>query len=181
MIKTWNTILLQMAVLKSNHPRVLASILLAVLVGDLGLVLRNGLLGDGLIQISYDSLHRLSKQPALTNSPVVIVYLDLPSYLQLAHNPAQPWPRKLHAQLLRRLSADEVHAVVFDVVFSGPGTDATADEALAASIRESGRVVLAAEYNNDASHVMDATQPWTRTHSVVRPHEPFVRASVGSG
>ena len=65
-----------------------ATALLAAVV-DLALIQAN----DGLVRASYDSLHNVKRSsPALTNSPVVIVYLDLGEH----HDPAKPWPRGLH-------------------------------------------------------------------------------------
>src|SRR5436190_24334559 len=91
----------------SNRPRLLAAAGLAVLTAILGLLLLspNGLVGNGLVQASYDTLHRLAGEESLSNCPVVIVYLDLQSYRALAIDPKQPRPRELNARLLERLTA----------------------------------------------------------------------------
>ena len=128
----------------AKHPRLVASLLLTACVAVIGLVLLNS---GALAPSSYDSLHQLSpgKAGALTNSPVVLVYLDLNSFNVLTQDPTRPWPRRLHAQLLRKLTAAGARAVVFDVVFSAPSDDAAADDDLAAALRESGHAILAGE------------------------------------
>ena len=162
---------------QDNRSRFLAALALAVLVALLGLVLRvpDGPLGDGLVRASYDSLHVLNgtRTVALAESPVVIVYLDLNSFKARAFDPAHPWPRNMHAQLLRELKAAGARAVVFDIIFSDAGPDATADRALAEGIRANGRVILAGELNDDASHVTSQDQPWTRLTKVAPPFDQF--------
>ena len=85
-------------------------------------------LGEGVVHASYDALHQLrgANPVELNNSPVVIVYLDLHSYTERNLDPAKPWPRELHAQLLRRLKAAGAKATVFDIVFSSAGPNAAA-------------------------------------------------------
>src|SRR5690349_13883555 len=87
--------------------------------------------GSWFTKSSYDMLHRLCvRAAALTNSPVMVVYLDLESYLHERQDPADRWPRDLHAQLVRRLSAAGARAIVFDILFSG-AADERSDAALA--------------------------------------------------
>ena len=57
--------------------------------------------------------------------------------------PEWPWPRRLYAELVRRLDAAGASVIAFDIDFSTP-RDAADDAALAAAIADSGRVVLAA-------------------------------------
>jgi len=163
----------------------LAALALAVIVGLLGLALRapDGPLGDGLVRGSYDSLHILigGRTDALADSPVVIVYLDLNSFRAQGMNPLQPWPRTLHAQLLRKLKTAGALAVVFDIIFSDVGLDASADRDLAEAIRDNGQVVLAAELNDDASHVTGLDQPWTRTMKVLPPVDQFATNAASWG
>ena len=61
--------------------RSIAAIVLFMVVGGLGIGLRETTSPweDGLGQTSYDLLHRLKGQAWLDLSPVVVVYLDLPS------------------------------------------------------------------------------------------------------
>ncbi len=170
---------------QKSRSRLLASFALAVLVALLGLALRasDGPLGDGLVRASYDSLHVLngSRLAVLADSPIVIVYLDLNSFKSMKLDPAQAWPRDLHAQLLRRLKSAGARAVVFDIIFSNAGPDVAADRAFAESMHENSRVILAGELNDDASHVTSQDQPWTRTTAVSPPLDPFATNAGGWG
>jgi signal transduction histidine kinase len=102
-----------------------------------------------LARTSYDWLHRLAPAPTLdrASSPVVLVYLDLQSHLQLRQNPAERWNRELHAELVRRLTEAQARAIVFDIVFDTPWPDPAVDHRLAEAFRAHGRVILAAEHH----------------------------------
>lgn len=134
-----------------------------------------------LAQSSYDSLHRLSGETWLADSPVVIVYLDLPSCEKLSLDPLRPWPRALHAQLLRRLTSEGARAVIFDVVFSGMGPIAEADDAFADAIRKNGRVILAAECNYESSHATSDESVRVLSHTIQPPYERFRREAAATG
>ncbi|TAL06033.1 MAG: CHASE2 domain-containing protein, partial [Verrucomicrobia bacterium] len=151
---------------------------LAALVAILGFLFRERFVGD-----SYDALHSFTGQPsgALSNSPVVIVYLDLNSFAALQHDPARPWPRELHARLLRQLTADGAKAVVFDIVFSGAGADPVTDSELAQAIRESGRTILAGEASGKISHQTGDENVWLRASKVVPPLAWFATNAVAWG
>lgn len=73
---------------------------------------------------------------------VVIVGIDRESANLLAVSaPAEQWPRRLHAELIRRLHEAGAELVGFNVFFSGSQPEDDAE--LAAAMRESGAVVLA--------------------------------------
>src|ERR1700686_3714442 len=62
----------------------------------------------------------------------------------VAHNPPSieqigvwPWPRRLHADLLRRLDSAGVRDVVFDVDFSSP-SDPASDRAFVEALESAG-------------------------------------------
>ncbi|HMR33167.1 MAG TPA: adenylate/guanylate cyclase domain-containing protein [Geminicoccaceae bacterium] len=74
--------------------------------------------------------------------PIVVVAIDEPSFTELGRR--WPWPRELHAGLIDALTDAGAAAIGFDVVFAEPST-ASDDQALAAAIGRSGRVVLAAD------------------------------------
>ena len=177
--------LVEMGILKANRSRAVAALILFILVAVLGIGLRNASnpLSDELAQNSYDCLHIFNswQQDPPTNSPVVIIYLDLPSYLHERKDPTQPWPRQLHAQLLRRLKAAGARAVMFDIVFGAAGPDPASDTAFAEAIHDQGNVILAAEFNNSASHSTTADQPWTRTTTLLPPFGPFASAAARWG
>lgn len=167
--------------LASHGSRCVAALALTVLIAVPGwiLLVPEGPLGDGLVRLSYDSLHRIGPQPE-TKSGVIIVYLDLPSYLDLHQNPADPWSRELHAKLVKRLTAAGARAVIFDIVFDGP-SDPSADQALAAALRENGRVVLAAEYNEKRSHITSESEVGGRVHKLQPPYALLADAAAGWG
>lgn len=87
--------------------------------------------GDNLL---YDSLIRFS--PAKEDAHVVIVAIDAPSLAQIG---AWPWPRAIHADLIRTLSSARPAAIGYDVLFVEPHAD---DPDLAAAMRASKRVLL---------------------------------------
>ncbi|MBI1177305.1 CHASE2 domain-containing protein [bacterium] len=168
---------------KSTRLRLIASMTLAVGVAGIGLLLlRNAWLPATLWQhASYDTLHSIGGTDLATidNAPVVVVYLDLNSYIERDLDPAKPWPRDLHAQLLRRLNAAGARAVVFDIVFGAKGPDARADRALAEAIGDRSNVILAAEYNDKTSVVTDNDNDGGKIRSVGRVYSLF--SSVASG
>lgn len=165
-----------------KRTRVLLSGTLVALVALIGLLLRSPL-GQGLANASYDSLHSLSilGRPPFDDSRVVIVYLDLASFLSEHRDPAERWPRDLHARLLKRLTADGARAVVFDFIFDSPGPSTDADDAFAAAIRANGRVILAAEHNNKISHVSSAEVDGARLTRLTLPLDKFAQAAAGWG
>ena len=72
---------------------------------------------------------------------VAIVSIDRESArkLSVSDNPEQ-WPRRLHAEVIRRLQAAGAELIGFNIFFSTPQPQD--DEAMAAAMRESGTVVL---------------------------------------
>jgi two-component system, cell cycle sensor histidine kinase and response regulator CckA len=166
----------------AHRTRLLASLALAALVALLGLALQTQL-GDTLINASYDSLHSFASLPQKTfdDPRVVIVYLDFASFLREHQDPAQRWPRELHAKLLRRLTTDGARAVVFDFIFDSPGAKPEADAAFADTIRENGRVILAAGHDNKISHETSVEVVWTRMTQPSLPRAIFANAAAGWG
>src|SRR5512143_714943 len=122
------------------RPRKLAAAGLAVLLMAVSLWLLSprSRLSASLVRASYDWSQVLLPEPEFTNASVVIVYLDLDSYLRERQNPTEPWSRALHARLLRRLTAAGAKAVVFDIVFSEADTNAAADREFIEALRANG-------------------------------------------
>lgn len=149
-------------------------------VAGLWLLLPRGAQDGLLVRASYDASAILDPGSgrAVDSSPVVLVYLDLESYLRERLSPSEPWPRGMHARLLDRMTAAGARAVVFDIVFSGPGPDPDSDAALVAAIRNNGRVWLAAERNQ---WDQDTGTSAVAGQSVVLPHRPFLEAAAGWG
>ena len=89
---------------------------------------------------TFDVLVTLTA-PRRTELPVVVLAIDEPTFQELQQ--AWPFPRSLHAALLRRLHDEGAAAVGMDIVFADPSTEAE-DAALAQAIAQAAPVVLAA-------------------------------------
>jgi len=161
------------------------ALVLGGLLALLGLVLRQpgGWTGDALTRLSYDTLHQMggTHRAALDDCPVIIVYLDLNSFKLRGLDPSQPWPREMHAGLLQRLTEAGARAVIFDIIFGEPGAEATADREFAAAMQRNGRVILAGESNEDASHATKADEVWGRLSTVLPPAELFATNAAAWG
>ncbi len=117
----------------------------ALLAAACGLLLHEFKLGTGLEHASYDLLTVSRGDVAIQEA--VVVYMDEESHRRLGQSWLSGWDRALHARLINRLTAAGARAIVFDVVFSDPNpARAAADEELANAIKDSGRVILAADY-----------------------------------
>jgi two-component system cell cycle sensor histidine kinase/response regulator CckA len=136
---------------------------------------------SALTRASYDSYFAWLglNLPPPTNSPVVVVYLDIESHLSQHQDPNHPWPRELYAQMIRRLKALGARVVVFDVVFDSVGTNVAANAALRDAIADHGRVILAGELRAESSD--GGRAEWGRTTKIVIPIEEFRRAAAGWG
>lgn len=82
---------------------------------------------------------------------------------------------------MQRLTAAGARVIVFDIVFSGSGANPDADRAFANAIRDNGRVVLAAEYNNKSSTATVDKHEWARLGLVEPLYEPFANAAAAWG
>lgn len=93
---------------------------------------------------------------------VVVVAMDEESYRTLDVPMDRPWPRSLHAQLVRRLAELGARRIVFDVLFYGPGSDPVATAELAEALRTV-PVFLGAEASTRVVHgqaVTDFLEPF---------------------
>ena len=116
------------------------SILMVMLLLALGLGWQNGL--GRLDQTLYDKFVSANGREA--RSDIVIVAIDDFSLAQLG---SWPWPRKLHAQLIEKISQGKPRLVGLDVVLSEPEPaqadgSRPGDLALQRTLRESRRTVL---------------------------------------
>jgi PAS domain S-box-containing protein len=160
-----------------------AGVIGALLALSVGLFLLhfNSRLGTLLVRASYDWSFDLSffGHAAIQDSDVVIVYMDEKSHRDLGQPFNRPWDRALHAKLIDRLTADGARAVIFDVLFTDPGPDPMADEALARAIKDNGRVILAAE-NQPARQAIGSREVVT-SWTLNLPFAPFAKAAAGWG
>lgn len=70
---------------------------------------------------------------------IVIVAIDEPSMAEIKQQ--WPWPRSLHAQLIRQLHKAGAKVIGFDILFAEP-SQSEQDQALADAMREANNVVL---------------------------------------
>jgi len=126
--------------LKAHWRSALAGAGLCVVLGVLLLFV-----GGWPVYLSYDLLFLLPKPPPPDSA--VIIYLDDQSFKELGQTNTANWDRNFHARLLDRLTEDQSRLIVFDVVFSEPGTP-EANTNLARAIERNGKVVLAAALNH---------------------------------
>jgi CHASE2 domain-containing sensor protein len=136
-----------------------------------GLLLWGTPLGDAWVNSSYDYLFRFGAR-SVTNR-IVLVLMDDESMEQLHQKRGLPWDRALHAQLLKKLAADQSSLVVFDIHFKSEQTPET-DFALADEIRQHGRVVLMADIHDPRHPGLDSASVWP-------PQELFLKAAAGCG
>jgi adenylate cyclase len=126
---------------KGRHLAAVTGVLMAA---GCGLVLHELRLGLGLVRSSYDLLHVWRGDKPVTEA--VVVCLDEASHRILGQPQNAPWDRSLHARLIDRLTQAGARAIVFDVVFSDVNSNnPVGDERLATAIKQSGRVLLAAD------------------------------------
>src|SRR4249920_1281898 len=81
---------------------------------------------------------RFAWQSRPASGDIVIVAIDAASIDKIA---VWPWPRQLHADLLRRLQQADVQDVAFDVDFSTP-SDASSDRNFAEALQSAGGSVV---------------------------------------
>jgi len=109
----------------------------------IALVLIAGLLAISGALVSFDNLYYdlgryLSFKPAPDN--IVIVAIDEASLNDIGR---WPWSRKLHSELVNKLSAEKARVIGLDVVFTESDRSAPeADQLLAKAIAQAGNVVL---------------------------------------
>ncbi|MFP3867620.1 MAG: CHASE2 domain-containing protein [Desulfobacteraceae bacterium] len=126
--------------------------------------------GQSLEYLGLDFCYRM--RPYAPSPPeLLIVGIDELSFQQVQQ--AWPWPRRLHAQAVRRLAASGARLIVFDIVFADP-TNPEDDQLFAEAIREAGNVILSqtlihAEYANFIQRIL------------VNPLEPLRYSAHGLG
>ncbi len=134
--------------------------------------------GSALVRASYDSALVLRGPVAASPRwPVALVYLDLRTFTQTGQNPSAPLDRRLHAQLVRRLTAAGARAVIFDILFESPSPGADPD--FAAALRENGRTFLGAEWHRSEHDRGDVAA--VRQRSEILPTPALLDAAAGHG
>ncbi|HAB17795.1 MAG TPA: hypothetical protein DCE44_15245, partial [Verrucomicrobiales bacterium] len=110
----------------------------ALLTAALGVVASLSTLFSGP---SYDLSYLF--RPQVTPEQVIIVEMDEPSMKKLKQDDESIWDRRLHAQVLAQLHADQAKAVCFDVLFQFK-TQPGADGGLCESLKRNGPAILSA-------------------------------------
>jgi diguanylate cyclase (GGDEF)-like protein/PAS domain S-box-containing protein len=123
---------------KHYRPHILVAIVLAV-------VLLSGW-HAGLRNVLADL--RFAWQSQQASGDVVVIAIDAPSIEKIG---VWPWPRRLHAELLRRLEGAGVNDVALDVDFSTP-SDPASDQAFVEALRGAGGSVVLPSFKQPGSN-----------------------------
>jgi signal transduction histidine kinase len=125
--------------LKLQTPSLLPTTLVAVVAFGLTLIFVNVSLFSLMELKGLDLLFAL-RGPLSPPDPIVIVAIDEPSMAQIGRQ--WPWPRSLHAQLVRQLNKAGAKVIGFDILFSEPSSDPAEDQDFARALQETKNVVL---------------------------------------
>lgn len=101
-----------------------------------------GLIGFGEIAEDYLRTVRNTLHPHRASGELVIIKIDDASLREYGN---WPWPRRLHGQLVDRLTLAGAHRIFFDILFDYRG-NAGDDRILADAIRRSGKVTLGTRF-----------------------------------
>ena len=160
--------------LKHYRPHIFVVVALAIVLSS-GL---HGVLRNALADLRFASEQRQA------SGDIVVVAIDAPSIDQIG---VWPWPRRLHADLLRRLDRAGVRDVVFDVDFSSP-SDPASDRAFVEALQSAGGSVVLPSFkqpgadggNGAAIHVNRPLKPfadhsWSAVVNVTVESDGLVR------
>ena len=109
---------------------------------------------------------RFAWQQRQASGNIVVVAIDAPSIEQIG---VWPWPRRLHADLLRRLDSAGVRDVAFDVDFSSP-SDPASDRAFVEALERAGGSVLLPSFKQPGADVGNGS-----AIHINRPLKPSLR------
>jgi diguanylate cyclase (GGDEF)-like protein/PAS domain S-box-containing protein len=114
-----------------------------LVVAALAIVLSTG--WHGALRSALTDL-RFAGQSREATGDIVVVAIDAPSIDQIG---VWPWPRGLHAELLRKLESAGVQDVAFDVDFSTP-SDTASDQAFVAALKDVGGATILPSFKQPA-------------------------------
>ena len=106
--------------------------LFALCMAMFHLMLLAGPIGTYIEPLLLDGWFRLHSNPP--PSEVIIVAIDEQSYAKQGVSLLQPWPRRAHIELLKRLQEAGATQVLFDMVFTAAGPDRKIDERFAQAL-----------------------------------------------
>ena len=118
-----------------SHVLVLIALLTVLLSGW------HGALRNALIDL------RFTWEPRQASGEIVVIAIDAPSIEKIA---VWPWPRRLHAELLKQLGKAGASDVLFDVDFSTP-SDPASDQAFIDALRQAGGSVVLPAFRQPAT------------------------------
>ena len=143
-----------------------------------------------LLTGAHDALHnalvdkRFEFTPRQATGDVVLVAIDSRSIEQIG---VWPWPRRLHAEIIKKLDGAGASDIVFDVDFSAPSAAADDDAFLKALQGASGSVILPTfkqvTHNRNGESTLFVNRPlpkfiedsWAATVNVVAGRDGIVR------
>ena len=143
---------------------------LGLLVAGVMAVLSFLPLGQSLENQTMDLFYRL-RPVAPQPEDILIVAIDEPSFQEIKQ--PWPWPRRLHAKLVRRLAAGGARLIIFDVIFADP-TNSEDDKLFAAAIQEAGNVILGSTFET-------AKDPHFTRRVLINPYKAFQQAAKTQG
>lgn len=127
-------------------------------------------LGQNLENHALDLIYRLrpgSPQP----QDLLIVGIDEPSFKEIGQ--PWPWPRRMHAALVNRLTQMGARLIIFDILFAEP-THPEDDELLANALHRAGNVIL--------GQTLEVTSdPRFARRMLIKPLEPLCQEARGLG
>ena len=126
-----------------NNSQKLVSVTIGIALAAFAFFLSHLGLLEGLELKTLDFRFRV-RGPMAPHAPIVLVSIDQDSFdeLQLPW----PWPRMLHAELIRKLAKNGAKVIALDILFTEPKADPREDQEFGEAIKQAGNVILAAEY-----------------------------------
>jgi len=109
---------------------------LAFLISHIGLL-------DDLELKTLDLRFRV-RGPIARQTQIVLISIDQDSFDELRL--PWPWPRNIHADLIRKLTQAGSKIIAFDILFTEPKPDPKEDQELAMAIKDAGNVILGADH-----------------------------------
>ncbi|RNB82071.1 adenylate/guanylate cyclase domain-containing protein [Brevibacillus fluminis] len=95
---------------------------------------------DALYNVEVNFVDRMTKEIRTVDSRIVIVGIDDDSLSNLGQ---WPWPRSIHAELIKRIEQAGAKAIGLDLILSEPSQDPADDAAMQDVLKQSPNVVMA--------------------------------------
>ena len=112
----------------------------SVLIIGIGLLFIHLPLGNKLRYLSYDFLYLFHNPVPPKN--VIIIYMDEESHHVLDQPYDKTWNRRLHAELLNKITDQGASLVIYDIIFEMSSSNLESDVKLAEAFKRHGSVIL---------------------------------------